>query len=129
MFTSKNSLPFDNRYKTFRILNFNKPYTNYKTYNIKYHPENKTNILAIYVDNQECNNIATNKSLLPTNKIDEKTSLLSQKINTKLNTKILPTYFVEIHYTPEQNKPKLEYVMTELDISELLSKYDFCIKL
>ena len=125
MFTSKNSFPFDNRYKTFRILNYGKPYTNYKTYNIKYHPENKTNILAIYVDNQECNNIATNKSLLSTNKIDEKTSLLCNTINTKL----IPTYFVEIHYTPEQNKPKLEYIMTESDICELLSKYDFGIKL
>jgi hypothetical protein len=124
MFTSKNSYPFDNRYKTFQILNFNKPYTNYKTYNIKYHPGNKTNILAIYVDNQECNNIPTNKSLLSTNKINEKTSLLCNTINTK----IIPTYFVEIHYTPEQNKPKLEYVMTQSDINELLSKYDFGIK-
>ena len=59
-----NSLPFETRYKKFRILNFGKPYTNYKTYNIKYHPENKTNIFAIYVDNQKCNNIPTNKSLL-----------------------------------------------------------------
>ena len=125
MFTSKNSFPFDNRYKTFRILNYGKPYTNYKTYNIKYHPENKTNILAIYVDNQNCSNIATNKSLLSTNKIDEKTSLLCNTINTKLN----PTYFVEIHYTPEQKKPNLEYIMSESDICELLSKYDFGIKL
>jgi hypothetical protein len=125
MFTSKTLQPFDNRYKTFRILNFNKPYTNYKTYNIKYHPENKNNILAIYVDNQECNTIATNKSLLSTNKINEKTSLLCNTINTKL----IPTYFVEIHYTPEQKKPKLEYIMTKSDINELLSKYDFGIKL
>jgi hypothetical protein len=124
MFTSKNSYPFDNRYKICRILNFNKPYTNYKTYTIKYHPENKTNIVAIYVDNQECNTIPTLKSLFSSTKIDEKTSLLSPKINTKL----IPTYFVEIHYTPEQNKPKLEYVMTESEISELLSKYDFGIK-
>ena len=54
MFTSKNSYPFDNRYKTYRILNFNKPYTNYKTYTIKYHPENKTNklveVIQLYYD-------------------------------------------------------------------------------
>jgi hypothetical protein len=121
MFTSRSSLPFDNRYKTFRILNYGKPYTNYKTYNVKYHPENKTNILAIYVDNQECNNTATNKSLFSTNKIDETTSLL--------NTKLIHTYFVEIHYIPEEKKPKLEYIMTELEIIELLSKYDFGMKL
>ena len=125
MFTSKNSYPFDNRYKTYRILNFNKPYTNYKTYTIKYHPENKTNIVAIYVDNQPCNTIPTLKSLFSTTKINEKTSLLSNKLNTKL----IPTYFVEIHYTPEHKKPKLEYIMTESDINELLSKYDFGIKI
>ena len=63
MFTSKNSFPFDNRYKTFRILNYGKPYTNYKTFNIKYHSENTSNIMAIYVDNQKCKNIPTNKSV------------------------------------------------------------------
>jgi hypothetical protein len=125
MFTSKKSYPFDNRYKTYRILNFNKPYTNYKTYTIKYHPENTTNIAAIYVDNQPCNTISTLKSLFSTTKIDEKTSLLSPKINTKL----IPTYFVEIHYAPEQKQTKLEYIMTESDINELLSKYDFGIKI
>ena len=106
-----NSLPFETRYKKFRILNFGKPYTNYKTYNIKYHPENKTNIFAIYVDNQKCNNIPTNKSLL-----DEKKALLTIQNSEK--------YFVEIHYISEENKPKLEYIMTENDISDLLSKYD-----
>ena len=114
-----NSFPFENRYKTFRILNYGKPYTNYKTYNIRYHPENTTNILAIYIDNQICNNIPTNKSLLCN--IDENTALLS--------TKLLNKYFVEIHYIPEENKPKLEYIMTETDINELISKYDFGIKL
>ena len=112
-----NTTPFANRYKTFRILNYGKPYTNYKTYNIKYHPENKTNILAIYVDNQKCNNIPTNKSLLSNSIADENTALLS--------TKLLSKYFVEIHYTPEQNKPKLEYIMTESDINELLRKYKY----
>jgi hypothetical protein len=110
-----NSLPFETRYKKFRILNFGKPYTNYKTYNIKYHPENKTNIFAIYVDNQKCNNIPTNKSLLQS--IDEKTALLSVQLLNK--------YFVEIHYNPDQNKPKLEYIMTEQDINDLLSKYGY----
>ena len=38
-------------------------------------------------------------------------------------------YYVEIHYTPEENKPKLEYIMTENDINDLISKYDFGIKL
>ena len=109
-----NSLPFENRYKTFRILNYGKPYTNYKTYNIQYHPENKTNILAIYIDNQSCNNIPTNKSLLCS--INENTALLL--------TQLLNKFFVEIHYIPEENKPKLEYIMTENDISDLLSKYD-----
>ena len=83
-----NSLPFENRYKTFRILNYGKPYTNYKTYNIQYHPENKTNILAIYIDNQSCNNIPTNKSLLCS--INENTALLL--------TQLLNKFFVEIHY-------------------------------
>ena len=125
MFTHKNSLPFDNRYNKFRILNYGTEYTNYKTYNIQYHPSNTTNILAIYVDNQTCNNIPTNKSLFfsnnESNEKNENTALLK--------TKLIPTYFVEIHYTPEQNKPKLEYIMTEYDISELLSKYDFGVKL
>ena len=112
-----NSLPFENRYKTFKILNFGKPYTNYKTYNIKYNPENKTSIFAIYVDNQKCNNIPTNKSLFSNTNINENTALLS--------TKLLNKYFVEIHYTPEQNKPKLEYIMTEQDINELLQKYGY----
>ena len=112
-----NTMPFENRYKTFRILNYGKPYTNYKTYNIKYHPENKTNIFAIYVDNQKCNNIPTNKSLLSTNNPDENTALLS--------TKLLSKYYVEIHYTPEEKKPNLEYIMTENDINELLTKYGY----
>jgi hypothetical protein len=113
-----NSTPFENRYKTFRILNFGKPYTNYKTYNVKYHLENKTNIFAIYVDNQKCMNIPTNKSLLTTTtNIDEKTALL--------HTKLLNKYYVEIHYIPEEKKPKLEYIMTEYDINELLSKYGY----
>ena len=116
-----NSFPFENRYKTYRILNYGKPYSNYKTYNIKYHPENKTNILAIYVDNKSCNNIPTNKSLLSNSVADENTALLQ--------TKLLKKYYVEIHYTPEENKPKLEYIMTENDIIELISKYDFGIKL
>jgi len=107
--------PFENRYKTFKILNYGKPYTNYKTYTLNNHPENTTNILAIYVDKQTCNNIPTNKSLLSTNNINEKTQLLS--------TKLLKKYFVEIHYIPEDNKPKLEYIMTEDDIEKLLFKY------
>ena len=108
--------PFASRYKKFSILNYNKPYTNYKTYNIRYHPDNNTNILAIYVDNATCNNIPTNKAM-----INETTSLLS--------IKLLKKYFVEIHYIPEENKPILEYIMTEYDINELLYKYDFGIKL
>jgi hypothetical protein len=121
MSNSKNLFPFENRYKTYRILNYGKPYSNYKTYNIKYHPENKTNILAIYVDNQSCNNIPTNKSLLSNSIADENTALLQ--------TSLLKKFYVEIHYTPEENKPKLEYIMTENDINELISKYDFGIKL
>ena len=119
MFSSKNSLPFDNHYKTFRILNFGKPYTNYKTYNIKHHPANTNHILAIYVDNQKCNTVSTNTSLLSTINVTEKTALLQ--------TKLINKYYVEIHYTPEQNKPKLEYIMTDNDINELLSKYGYVI--
>ena len=111
-----NSLPFTNRYKFFKILNYGVPYTNYQTYNIKYHPENTTNIFAIYVDNQKCNNIPTNKSLLCN--IDENTILLS--------TQLLNKYFVEIHYIQEENKPILEYIMTDVDICKLLFKYDIC---
>ena len=111
-----NIFPFENRYKTYRILNYGKPYTNYKKYNIRYHPSNNTNILSIYIDNATCNNIPTNKGL-----VNENTSLLS--------TQLLKKYFVEIHYTPEENKPILEYIMTEYDIDDLLSKYDFGIKL
>ena len=116
-----NSLPFENRYKTYRILNYGKPYTNYKTYNIRYHPKNTSNILAIYIDNKTCNNIPTNKSLLSNSIADENTALLSSKLVNK--------YFVEIHYIPEEHKPKLEYIMTENDINDLLYKYDFGIKL
>ena len=112
-----NSAPFANRYKTFRLINYGKPYTNYRTYNVKYHPENKSNILAIYVDNQKCNNIPTNKSLLSNSVADENTALLK--------TKLVNKYFVEIHYTPEQHKPKLEYIMTESDINDLLRKYNY----
>ena len=109
------SQPFESRYKKFRILNYGKPYSNYKTYDVKLHPNNRTNILAIYVDNKTCNNIPTNKLLSLLCDIDENTSLLS--------TNLLNKYFVEIHYTPEQNKPNLEYIMTENDVNELLSKY------
>ena len=116
-----NTLPFENRYKTYRILNYGKPYSNYKTYHIQNHSANKTNIFAIYVDTQTCNNIPTNKSLLSTSVPDENTALLQTKLN--------PKHFVEIHYTPETNKPKLEYIMTETDINDLLDKYDFGIKL
>jgi hypothetical protein len=108
------SSPFESRYKSFRILNYGKPYTNYKTFNIKYHPENTSNIMAIYVDNQKCNNIPTNKSLL-----DEKKALLS--------TSHIEKYFVEIHYILEENKPKLEYIMTKDDINNLLCKYGYSI--
>jgi len=99
MFTFNNSYPFENRYRTFRILNYGKPYSNYKTYNIQHHPENKT----------------------------ETTSLLQNNLQSTLHA--VTKYFVEIHYTPEQNKDKLDYIMTESDISELLSLYDFGIKL
>jgi len=124
---SNNSLPFESRYKKYRILNFGKPYTNYRSYNVKYHPENKTNILAIYVDNQVCNNIATNKSINISNMNNEKQQLLKKlkEPNTSDNTKIEYKYYVEIHYTPEQYKPKLEYIMTQSDINELLSKYGY----
>lgn len=109
------SLPFENRYKKFRILNYGTPYTNYKTYDVKHHPQNTTNILSIYVDNQTCNKIPTNKSLLCD--IDENTYLLS--------TQLINKYYVEIHYGPEQNKPILEYIMSENDITDLLYKYGF----
>ena len=124
---SNNSLPFESRYKKYRILNFGKPYTNYRSYNVKYHPENKTNILAIYVDNQVCNNVATNKSSNIINMNNEKQQLLNKlkEPNTSDNTKIEYKYYVEIHYTLEQHKPKLEYIMTQSDINELLSKYGY----
>lgn len=124
---SNNSLPFESRYKKYRILNFGKPYTNYRSYNVKYHPENKTNILSIYVDNQVCNNVATNKSSNISNMNNEKQQLLNKlkEPNTSDNTKIEYKYYVEIHYTPEQHKPKLEYIMTQSDINELLSKYGY----
>jgi hypothetical protein len=125
MFTFNNSYPFENRYRTFRILNYGKPYSNYKTYNIQHHPENKTNILAIYVDNQPCNTTQNNKT--KSRAITETTSLLQNNLQSTLHT--VTKYFVEIHYTPEQNKDKLDYIMTESDISELLSLYDFGIKL
>ena len=47
---------------------------------------------------------------------------------TLLNTKLINRRFVEIEYTPEQNKPKLEYIMTDDDINELLSKYGYVMK-
>ena len=130
---SNNSLPFESRYKKYRILNYGKPYTNYRSYNVKYHPENITNILAIYVDNQACNNIATNKfsniSNISniSNMNNEKQQLLNKlkEPNISNNTKIEYKYYVEIHYTPEQHKPKLEYIMTQSDINELLSKYGY----
>jgi hypothetical protein len=124
---SNNSLPFESRYKKHRILNYGKPYTNYRSYNVKYHPENKTNILAIYVDNQVCNNTDINKSSNISNMNNEKQQLLNKlkEPNTSDDTKIEYKYFVEIHYTLEENKPKLEYIMTQSDINELLSKYGY----
>lgn len=115
------SLPFENRYKAFRILNYGKPYTNYKTYNIKYHLDNTTNILAIYVDNNTCNKIPTNKAVLCD--IDENTELLLSEY------KFVNKYFVEIHYIPEEKKPILEYIMTEYDINVLLSKYGYVVNI
>jgi hypothetical protein len=105
-------LPFENRYKTYKILNYGKPYNNYKTYNIRYHPENTSNILEIYIDNQKCNNIPTNKSLL-----DENIELIK--------TQNIDKYFVEIKYIIEEYKPNLEYIMTKSDIRILLSKYGY----
>ena len=112
------SYPFENRYKTFYILNYGKPYTNYKTYNLQNISENTTNISNIYIDNQSCTNIPTNKSLLCT--IDENSELLT--------TEIIKKYFVEIHYIPKENKPPLEYIMTESDINILLTKYGYVMK-
>ena len=114
----KPTTPFENRYKTHRILHYGKPYSDYKTYTIKTNPLNKEHILAIHIDNQFCANIPTNKSLLTD--INETTSLI--------NTKLINKRFVEIEYTPEQNKPKLEYIMTDDDINELLSKYGYVMK-
>jgi len=110
-----NSQPFESRYKMYKILNYGNPYSDYKTYNIKYHKNNTSNILAIYVDNQSCNNVPTNKSSLCV--IDENAELLF--------TNLLKKHFVEIYYTLEQNKPKLEYIMTIYDINALLSKYGY----
>ena len=116
MSTFKNSLPFDTRYKISRLLHYGNPYSNYKTYNIKDHPENKTNILAIYVDNQACTTIPNNKPLVSTNLSDENTALLQSQLLVK--------YYVEIHYIPEIGKQKKIYIMTENEIKDLLSKYD-----
>lgn len=115
MSTYKSTTPFETRYKTYRLLHYGQSYSDYKTYTIKNNPKNKTNILAIHIDNKLCNNIPTNKSLLTT--INETTSLL--------NAKLIKKRFVEIEYTPEQNKPKLEYIMTDEDINELLSNYGY----
>jgi len=104
---STKTLPFDSRYIKERILNYGKPYTDYKTYQIineKLLKKNidddndNDNIKIIYVDNKTCSHNCT-----------------------KLFTSNL-SYYVEIHYTLESKKPVLETIMKTNEIEELLSK-------
>ncbi len=135
---SKNPLPFESRYKRFRILNYGKPYTNYKTYNLKHNHENTTNIYAIYVDNQPCNNLSRTKD--NDDSYGEKQPLLGKKeakdpkdSNERKVSKPIDIiydnqpnrHFVEIHYDENIKKPILEYIMTQTDINELLIKYGY----
>jgi len=88
MFNYKSITPFENRYKTYRILHYGKPYSNYKTYTLKNNTLNKDNVLAIYIDNQIWNNIPTNQSL----------SMIINETSPLLSTKLINKRFVEIEY-------------------------------
>ena len=146
---SKNPLPFESRYKKFRILSYGKAYTNFKSYNIKHNPHNTTNITTIYVDNQPCNNIPRTKD--NDDSEGEKQPLLGKKekketresresreakdTNERKVSKPIDIitdtkpynykYFVEIHYDENLKKPILEYIMTQMEINELLIKYGY----
>ena len=103
---STKTLPFDSRYIKERILNYGKPYTNYKTYQIinekllkiNIDDNDNDNIKIIYVDNKSCSHNCT-----------------------KLFTSNL-SYYVEIHYTLESKLPILETIMKKYEIEELLEK-------
>ena len=96
----ENYLPFQNRYKKEIILNYGRPYTNYTTYNLI---DNEDNITVIYVDNKSCidDDFDFGPGQLPENKV----------------------YYVEIHYTPSSNIPKLENIMINHHIDTLINKY------
>ena len=95
--------PFFSRYKMFCILNYGVPYKNYKTYDIRNNIKNKDNIAFIYVDNQQCS------------------YQVEKPLPSELSTNAL--YYIEIHYTRENNKSNLECIMSEHEISDLLGNY------
>ena len=74
----------------------------------------KTDYPNVKFDDDGTQYDSVNKSLL-----DDKKALLS--------TSHIEKYFVEIHYISEENKPKLEYIMTKDDINNLLCKYGYSI--
>ena len=137
-------LPFESRYKTYRILNYGKPYKNYRTYDVRHNPNNTGNISFIYVDNEACSSSESatyGDTYQETydekpNSISETTALLQSKLNmiskskNNIKKKIIktPIYYVEIHYLLEANKepkPKLEYIMNMKQIIDLLSIYGY----
>lgn len=97
-----NYIPFANRYIKYKIMNYGKPYNNYISYKLS---TNLENIEIIYIDNEPCA-----KTINPN--------------NTNLqNTSDEFYYYVEIHYSTSTNKPKLETIMKNSEINDLLKKY------
>ena len=84
----------------YKILNYGKPYTNYTTYKPIANPEC---IETIYVDNKTCTD----------------TTLLECNQETISNF----PYYVEIHYTKTSGKKKIETILKNYEINDLIAKY------
>jgi hypothetical protein len=96
--TSTNDyIPFEKHYIIYKILNYGLPYKNYTTFTPI---ENCDNVETIYVDNQTCVN----------------------DINLEIVKENLP-YYIEIHYTKESCKKKVETILKYHEIDNLISKY------
>lgn len=93
-----NYIPFTNRYVKYRLINYGKPYTDYTKYILA---TNSDEVSIIYIDNHPC--------------VD------SHDIQT-IDSDELP-YFVEIHYTPESGKSRIETIMKSCELNNLMSKY------
>jgi hypothetical protein len=97
-------LPFQDLHKAklYKILNYGKSYSNYIQYKLA---DNQEHIKNIYVDRTP-HTIFNPDGSVP-EVIDE------DRIS----------YQVEIHYTPESNKPIKSCILKSIDIDNMVSKY------